>query len=306
MQKARILLRKSSAHAFMLYRALKEARRPGVPPRVSIKVLSDPAECVADVIFACDMNSTIKAPEHLLQHHIHEARVMVFEYHYPLDELSDVLSKTTLDEYVDGLLELVRRCRSAEGEKNRPIVFIAHGLGGVACEHIFINKCNEEFQQNIRNMVHGIIFLDTPHYRAGLPEWAVLVARSSGFAKQIIPSMWTPRCDPTSISDMQRKFQERFEYTCKDRIFYCFSHVERMKPSRMIAPKWTGLRFCASLSIHSDHFGMAKLDTLDNEDITKIAREVSRWLNEVADVAYDSAQHSIPAVASSREQPVQL
>ncbi|KAL6715939.1 hypothetical protein ACLMJK_006901 [Lecanora helva] len=94
----------------------------------------------------------------LLPEDIPKARI--FTYSYPA-ELFWSRSEATITDYAQNLLALLQIQRREQS--NRPIIFLAHSLGGIVCKQALI-KANENprFKILLESTV-GIVFFGTPH-----------------------------------------------------------------------------------------------------------------------------------------------
>jgi pimeloyl-ACP methyl ester carboxylesterase len=65
------------------------------------------------------------------------------------------------------------------GCRERPIIFIAHSLGGLVCEQalLFCGEGGDEFLENVVRSTRGIIFMGTPHAGADLATWGITIAK---------------------------------------------------------------------------------------------------------------------------------
>ncbi|KAF3927660.1 hypothetical protein ABW21_db0202147 [Orbilia brochopaga] len=97
------------------------------------------------------------------------ARVLSFDYspkvrHFYPDPKSKS-SRTTVDTHSKALLQALEKLRDA-GKSNRPIIFVAHDLGGLVCANGLTLRNGEDITKN----TYGIVFCDTPfegHSRGG-------------------------------------------------------------------------------------------------------------------------------------------
>ncbi|KAI1379812.1 hypothetical protein F4677DRAFT_464051 [Hypoxylon crocopeplum] len=156
------------------------------PTETGVSVIHESTGQIADVVFACDINGDFECPCTLLEDELGSGRILIFRYTCSLENFSDIVSGQTVEDYTTKLLDGISQKRDID-HMNRPIIFAAHGFGGLVCEDILSKSVNrEERHQNILNQIYSILFLDTPHYRAGLAEWATILAKKNGLTKQTI------------------------------------------------------------------------------------------------------------------------
>lgn len=67
-----------------------------------------------------------------------DVRILVFEYgDTRMSSLNELLSQKSLELYAENLLQAISADRKNREEKSdRPIVFVAHGYGGLICEQV--------------------------------------------------------------------------------------------------------------------------------------------------------------------------
>ncbi|KAG9699739.1 serine carboxypeptidase, partial [Aureobasidium melanogenum] len=107
-------------------------------------------------------------------------RARIFSYGY---DSAVVFSKSaaTIDQAAIMLLSRLLGKRRTSEEKGRPIIFIAHSLGGLVVKQAMIQAwTRNEYYNDILENVKGCLFLGVPHRGADLAYWAKLPA-------QIIP-----------------------------------------------------------------------------------------------------------------------
>ncbi|KAH7109099.1 hypothetical protein B0J11DRAFT_601969, partial [Dendryphion nanum] len=102
-------------------------------------------------------------PEHFLAPDIPEAIVWTFGYNV------DSLAGKNMNTVNDHSRDLVNRLER-ELDDNRPIVFIAHSLGGIVLKDA-IKK-----SENVRLRTKMIIFLGTPHRGSGAAAWGQILS----------------------------------------------------------------------------------------------------------------------------------
>ncbi|KAK0647013.1 Alpha/Beta hydrolase protein [Cercophora newfieldiana] len=109
------------------------------------------------------------------------ARIMSFEYDA---RAVGAISSAGVREHADNLIKLLRNEREDNEDKNRPIVFIGHSLGGIIIKQA-LKKASDEGKKNgpgqadaldIANSTKGLIFFGTPHRGSNEAEWAEVIS----------------------------------------------------------------------------------------------------------------------------------
>lgn len=100
-------------------------------------------------------------PETLLPELLPMARILLFAYNSSI--LSNA-SSVPVAGHAQSLLNDVRNKRLEKGEVNRPLIFIAHSLGGLLVKQALIEaRLNERKYGCLKTSTHGLVFFATPH-----------------------------------------------------------------------------------------------------------------------------------------------
>ena len=102
----------------------------------------------------------------------------IFTYSYP-SQLLWSQSEATIMDYTQSLLEnlLVQR----RNQQRRPIIFLAHSLGGIVCKEALIKAKNDPRFSVILESTVGILFFGTPH-RGAETEMGVFLGNIINFS----------------------------------------------------------------------------------------------------------------------------
>ncbi|KAF8541724.1 hypothetical protein BDD12DRAFT_790429 [Trichophaea hybrida] len=100
-------------------------------------------------------------PEQLLPKSIPSARILLFSYN---SNVFFGVSNATIRHHADSLLDRLHGKRMEDMEKNRPILFVCHSLGGLLVKQALVNaKANDELYDTLRKATFGLVFFGTPH-----------------------------------------------------------------------------------------------------------------------------------------------
>ncbi|KAI9824247.1 MAG: hypothetical protein M1832_002054 [Thelocarpon impressellum] len=125
-------------------------------------------------------------PRDLLPSKIPHVRIMTWGYDanvmtfFPGDGPS---SQSSIFQHAKGLLEDLQDERVEQDEKARPIIFVAHSLGGLVVKDALCMANNEHFRQHNRRgaaigaSTVGIIFAGTPHRGSNRAAWASVATK---------------------------------------------------------------------------------------------------------------------------------
>ncbi|EXK25027.1 hypothetical protein FOMG_18285 [Fusarium oxysporum f. sp. melonis 26406] len=116
--------------------------------------------------------------EDLLPESTPRCRVLTFGYD---SKLAFSKSRSGVEAFARDLLNRLRIVRSSSEARNRPLVFIAHSLGGIVVKKALIIAHNgSEVYAPILKATTGIIFLGTPHRGSDLVPWGILLSNLVG------------------------------------------------------------------------------------------------------------------------------
>ncbi|KAI1128868.1 hypothetical protein F5Y10DRAFT_166899 [Nemania abortiva] len=252
-------------------------------------------ERTADIILIHDITDDLRQtwttnnivwPKDLLPKELIHLRVFAFGYDGRVTNMSEIVSAERVRRHAESLLvavtsRLERDAAEIPGVGNRPIIFCAHGLGGIICEQALVTA--EAKSHSLWALARGIMLFGVPHFRAGTAEWAALVARSIGLStKRAQRQDWSPfQQDFTDLANMQSKFCDIVDprETAGRIKICCFYEEIQVHGNLMISPEWAILPKFRIVPIARDHFGMTKLDSRDAKTFRCIVGTLYNWLS---------------------------
>ncbi|KIY00888.1 uncharacterized protein Z520_03554 [Fonsecaea multimorphosa CBS 102226] len=136
----------------------------------------DSTEGVVDVVAVHGLSPQASSWLSLsLPRHLPEARIFSYGYDFELRDI-DLVNKKARH-----LLEAISQARSADNTSDRPVVFIAHSLGGLVVKQALI--CSQALSddpvfpkwqaRNLTRHTRGIVFVGTPHCVNGRTDRAI-------------------------------------------------------------------------------------------------------------------------------------
>ncbi|RSL55187.1 hypothetical protein CEP53_007188 [Fusarium sp. AF-6] len=129
-----------------------------------------PKNCKADIVFVHGLtgnshstwrheSAELPWPEELLVKDISDCKIL--KYDYDVSGIHSLDNSTLRDLAADFLYELVNWRQDNQSE--RPIIFVAHSLGGLVVKRMLGESQPRDAPHDIRVFTRGIIFLGTPH-----------------------------------------------------------------------------------------------------------------------------------------------
>jgi len=141
---------------------------------MSIRVVREPANAKVDIVFVHGLHGdqapwTSEAdvfwPDKLLPAKVSDACILSFEYEAAIgsffdedDEITDI-SNDLVNELMDH--------RTEKEKEERPIIFVAHCLGGTVLENALVRAAEHPRKKELIGCIYGILLLGTPHFQAG-------------------------------------------------------------------------------------------------------------------------------------------
>lgn len=123
-------------------------------------------------------------PQALLPESVPTARILLFAYNSSI--LANA-SNAPVHGHANTLLNRLHNKRREETEKHRPIIFIAHSLGGLLVKQALVEAKLNPLYACIKASTYGLVFFATPHSggnRAGVADSAAkLCSALTGQAK---------------------------------------------------------------------------------------------------------------------------
>lgn len=172
---------------------------PGFPD--GIEVLHGCPDASVDICFVHgltgDRDSTWTAdgkstpwPKTLLPLKLKRARILTYGYDAYVVKPS-VASSNRLIDHATNLLNDLTTDRARCNASSRPLIFVAHSLGGLVCkEAILLSRNNpDDHLRGLISHTKGIIFMGTPHKGSWMAEWTKIPASALGLVKSTNKSL---------------------------------------------------------------------------------------------------------------------
>ncbi|KAF3482081.1 uncharacterized protein GIQ15_04840 [Arthroderma uncinatum] len=244
-------------------------------------------------------------PKTLLPSRLPRARILTYGYDaYVLRAPSG--SSNRLIDHAMNLLNDLTRDRARNDASSRPLIFVAHSLGGLVCkEAILLSRNNPEpHLRGIFDCTKGIIFIGTPHKGSWMASWAKIPASALGLInsgnKALLDVLQTDNQLLESVQvrfwSMIREVREagrRLEVTC------FFEELGLVLVGKIVSKESATLEGYSSFSIHANHSDMAKFSSAEDNGFDRLLGELVRWESQIEDSTVDQ-----PSPSSAEEAPV--
>ncbi|KAL2126833.1 hypothetical protein VTI74DRAFT_151 [Chaetomium olivicolor] len=276
---------------------------PERPPPASsfpdgVEVLHDCPDATVDICFihglTGDRDSTwipngqsTPWPKTLLPSRLAKSRIITYGYDAYVVRKSVASSNRLIDDATDLLADLTSN-RAECNASSRPIIFVAHSLGGLVCKNAILISRNhpEAHLRRIFDCTKGIIFMGTPHRGSWMAGWAKLPASALGVIKSTNKSLLEiletgdQFLESIQISfwAMVRELREsgrRLEVTC------FFEALPLPGVGRVVSKESATLEGYTSISIHANHRDMVKFGSAEDNGFKRLLGELTRWESQL-------------------------
>ncbi|RYP56688.1 hypothetical protein DL769_009878 [Monosporascus sp. CRB-8-3] len=268
-----------------------------------IKLLHGPEDAVVDIVFVHGLpggrektwtarDASEPWPKALLPSELPTARILTFGYDAYVTNWRDVVSQNRIGNYSWSLLVSLASYREKDDTVGAPAACGGStALTGVErttdCALVTLKGRPERHFQDILRSIRGIAFLGTPHYGAGLAQWAELLSRFIGVIKQTntetLTALWNESKVLARIQDNfytvamapSRKDLQRIKISC-------FYEELPLPGLGQVVPRHSAiLPGCIPIGIRSNHIDMTRFTGVDDPGFTAVCGELRRWIKQM-------------------------
>ncbi|KFY39182.1 hypothetical protein V495_06100 [Pseudogymnoascus sp. VKM F-4514 (FW-929)] len=263
-----------------------------------IKVVADPSNADLDIVFVHGLTGNRETtwthratrvfwPE-LLAQDINTARIMTFGYDADVVKIFGMAGRNNLRNHGTSLASDVSDRRN--GCRERPIIFIAHSLGGLVCEQalLFCGEGGDEFLENVVRSTRGIIFMGTPHAGADLATWGITIAKLLGKVRSTNSAILGPLQRKSDVLiAIEQQFQKFLLKPGVNIKIYCFfEEKEVVNVGLIVSQESATLSQYPNQSIAANHMDMTKFSGRKDMGYQKV---LSRLQNNIEVIKSSSA-----------------
>ncbi|TVY39476.1 Vegetative incompatibility protein HET-E-1 [Lachnellula subtilissima] len=251
---------------------------------IGMRVIADPDNAILDIVLVHGLMGNRETtwthtsgffwPEEL-SIDVVTARIMTFGYDADVFKLWGTAGSNNLRNHGKNLAYAVsdRRRKS----RDRPIIFIAHSLGGLVCEQaILICVEGEKNLEKIFQSTIGIIFMGTPHAGADLAKWGHAVARYLNIVRKTNSAILDVlRRESDVLTSVQQQFQQLLCKRGLEIAVYCFFEERAVVGVGIIVSEQSAvLSQYPNQSISANHMDLAKFSGRNDEGYQRVLNRV--------------------------------
>ncbi|CAG7853599.1 Nuclear distribution protein PAC1 {ECO:0000255/HAMAP-Rule:MF_03141} AltName: Full=Lissencephaly-1 homolog {ECO:0000255/HAMAP-Rule:MF_03141}; Short=LIS-1 {ECO:0000255/HAMAP-Rule:MF_03141}; AltName: Full=nudF homolog {ECO:0000255/HAMAP-Rule:MF_03141} [Serendipita indica DSM 11827] len=219
----------------------------------------------------------------LLPSALPNARVLT--YGYDADTRSrECVSTQTIRQHADGFAKALARKRTAD--PRRPVIFIAHNLGGIIVKWALVichnqNLASKGDLRDILVSTHGVLFFGTPHSGMDNTLLETINRLASMYMKTTDGILKDLREHSSELATIQSLYVEASEKIAS--VFFCEEYktpVDR-KRQRLNVPHHSAIipgdRNAPAVTLHSDHGNLVRFPTVDNDNYQTVLHYLSEY-----------------------------
>ncbi|KAI1325369.1 Alpha/Beta hydrolase protein [Xylariaceae sp. FL0255] len=276
---------------------IREIRDAFSEQKLGIKTLFDVDDAVVDIIFVHGLNghrdhtwsaekSSESWPRLFLPSSLPEARILTYGYDAAVVSWRASISGNRIGDHSMNLLSALATYRAVDGTDHRPIIFVAHSLGGlIVKDALLTSRTSPEIHlRRILDSVRAVMFLGTPHMGASLALVAEKLAKTVGItAKSNLKVLKMLRKDSEVLARIQTDFcsllrsqygagRLQWDITC------CYEELPVAGVGVIVPKESAVLAGYPAIGIHHDHRGMARFASPDDPGYMSVVGELRRWV----------------------------
>ncbi|KAI4134497.1 MAG: hypothetical protein LQ347_001477 [Umbilicaria vellea] len=226
------------------------------------------------------------------------ARVLLFGYN------ANVAFETSIAGVREQAINLLNRVASKRGEaEERPIVFIAHSLGGLVVKRALVEAKLDDSYKSIREATYGIAFFSTPHQGGNFTKLGDIAASiTRGVLRNPSNTFMEALKKDSLFSDT---LVGDFRHQLED--YHVLSFFETLPMGRLgliVDQKSATLGLAGlrerQIPMDADHIGVCKFESAEGDDYEQVSFNLVRLVRSAVKAAAERARLALLSVPSSQ------
>ncbi|KAH6671182.1 hypothetical protein B0J14DRAFT_595495 [Halenospora varia] len=227
------------------------------------------------------------------------ARILLFGYN------SNVAFETSISGVRENAVNLLNRLVNKRANtEERPIIFVAHSLGGIVVKRALVEAKLDHSYKCIRDATFGIAFFSTPHHGSNLGNLGYIAA---SIARAIFRNpkntfMETLKKD-SLFADEANDFRHQLEN------YHILSFYETLPTGKfgiIVDKKSATLGLPGDrekqIPLEADHSGVCKFASADGDDYEYVSSNLVRLVESAVESAAEREQKSVADMRTTYEQ----
>ncbi|KAL8913113.1 MAG: hypothetical protein Q9171_002007 [Xanthocarpia ochracea] len=230
-------------------------------------------------------------PYHLLAKDIPEARIMTWGYKADVAHFISPTSTNRVKDHAKSLSNALSALRNSPETSRRPIMFVAHSLGGLVCaqsllESLFIDAAGVE---RLSDHTAALTFMGTPFEGSDTAKWSNLFKRLSQLLpigevnKNLLDYLRTDSHElkilgedfPKWLNNRQTPGERRVQVIC------FFEELSTHGIGHIVPRESAQIAGHESLSLPDNHVGICKFDNFQDPKYKIVLSYLMKWVVEI-------------------------
>ena len=223
-------------------------------------------------------------PRDLLPSELPQARVLTWGYDVDIAHVFSKTSKASILQHAETLLSDLVSLRCSKSEKSRPIIFIAHSLGGIVVKDALSLSKNESTHLNeILPAAKGVIFLGTPHHGSDMASLGKIAAEMSRIFIQN-PNVQVLRALESNSEILERISRSFGQVLYSGQLnVHSFQEELETKGVKVVTASSSTIGYLHEVrsTLHANHRDMAKFSSHNDANFQRVKSVLSRWIEDI-------------------------
>jgi len=262
-------------------------------------LLYDSKDAIVDIVFIHGLQGDreetwstnhIFWPKTLLPEAVPTARIFSWGYDSKIAHFWAKAALNRIDNYAYDLCTDLASMRDLSETTTRPIIFVAHSLGGLVVANALVLGQNSPDQHinNIAKYTRGIVFLGTPHEGSSKAKWAMVGERLlRSFKSTSQTNIKDLEEDSEKLSELGKMFPELLRRRGESREpgskieVACFFEGQQSPIGVIVSETSASVAGYRPVSILADHQNMCKFASANNAGYKRVSGTLARWTKEL-------------------------
>ncbi|KAK4248315.1 Alpha/Beta hydrolase protein [Corynascus novoguineensis] len=242
-------------------------------------------------------------PQTFLSQDIPDARIFTFGYDADVTKLNlnEELTEGTMESHAADLCQRLSGFRAVTESSDRPLIFVAHSLGGLICAQLVVKGALAGETDNIAiisNNTRGMIFLGTPFHGSPIAPFAKVFSSMVS----VLHKTHTQKVkDLEQKSEKLRILAESFASALNQRIRenqeirVAFFHETKKYLGVLVVPELNSRipGFGDHASINANHSEMCKFSNPEDPGYQSVVAAIRKMAADLDGKGPDASAHSV-------------
>lgn len=231
-------------------------------------------------------------PKTLLPDELKQSRARIITYGYDAYVVKKShASSNNLRDHASTFLQKLTADRERESAVNRPLIIVAHSLGGLLTKQAVLrSKANPEAHlRQLYDSIVGIVFMGTPHSGAWLANWSTIPTSIFGIVKSTNTNLL--RVLQTKDEFLQalnedflallRQLREDSQNRKTLDVVCFFEEIGYHKIGKIVSKASATFASDTPISVHANHRDMVRYASPEDDGFQSVAAQLRRWIEKI-------------------------